>query len=182
MRLDSQLAFVPVGAPLSFSGGTGTLYTSNVIDLLGLGSGVNPSNFVIWGNSTVFGEDPGIGTNRPELMVAIGTAATTSNSATLNIQFQAAVDSGTPNFTPGTWNTVVETGYISAANLTANQVVARFPWLPEFPASTRPRFLRLGFQVLASTAFTAGTIAFAIPTFVRDDQANKYQTKNYTVA
>jgi hypothetical protein len=183
MRLDSQLSFVPLGAPLSLVGGAGiAIPSTNVIDMLGQGVGTAPSNLII-GNVAVFGTDMGIGTNRPELEVTIGTAATTGNSATLNVALQAAIDSGSGGgYLPGTWNTIVETGPIAAANLTANQTIARFPWLPVFPAGLRPRYLRLLFSPAAATNFTAGTINFALVTFVRDDQANRYAAKNFTVA
>ena len=113
-----------------------------------------------------------------------GTAAfVTGTSATLNVQFQYAIDTGAAgNYLPGSWLTAVETGAISAANLTASTVIARFPWLPAFPFSTRPRFLRLYFVIPSGDSFTTGVIASAIPTFVRDDQNNKYAAANYTVA
>ena len=44
----------------------------------------------------------------------------------------------------------------------------------------RPRFLRLLFTPVGT--FTAGTIASALVTFVRDDQFNKYAAKAYQVA
>jgi hypothetical protein len=185
MRIDSQLSFIPLGAPLSFvSASTGISFPStNILDLLGLGVGVNPTGLAIWGAATNFGADLGVGQFRTELEVAVGTAATTANSATLNIQFQGAPDPGAGgNWTPTTWTTYAETGAISAANLSANQVVARFPWLPAFPANARPRFLRLNFVTATSTNFTAGTIAFALVTIVRDDLQNKFIPKNYTVA
>ena len=57
------------------------------------------------------------------------------------------------------------------------------------PANLRPRFLRLLFSPQYGTPvetpngdFTAGTISSAIVTMVRDDQANKFQPKNFTVA
>ena len=182
MRLDSQLSFIPLGAPVSLVQGTGvSIPSTNIIDLLGQGVGTAPQNII--GNATVFGADVGIGTWRPELEVAIGTAATTGTSATLNVQYQAAVDPGVGgNYTPTTWVTLNETGAIAVANLTANAVIARFPFLPALPPNLRPRFLRLNFQVAASTSFTAGTIAFALVTLIRDDLAQRYQPKNFVVA
>lgn len=178
MRTDALLSFVPYGAPLSIVGGSGELFTSNVVDLLGAGVGVAPPNII--GNTTVFGEDPGIGTLRPEIAAVVGTAFATSDSATLNTMLQYAPDQGAAGgYQPGTWQTVAETGYLTAAQLTAQTYLARFPFLPAFPANANPRFLRLAFQVLASTAFTAGTIAYALVTTGRDDQANKYLPNNY---
>jgi hypothetical protein len=179
MLLDSSLSFVPLGSPLSLVAAAGVSIPSNVLDILGQGVGQAPAN--IFGTPTLYGGDVGIGHIRPELMVSIGVACTTSNSATLNAALQAAPDTGvTGNYQPGSWTTLVETGAIAAANLTAGQVIARFPFLPAFPANLRPRFLRLLFQVPAATNFTAGTIAYAVPTMTRDDIA--YGAKNFTVA
>ena len=181
MRLDSTLAFVALGSPLSIVAASGVAIPSQVIDMLGNGVGVAPTS--IFGTTTTWGADEGIGAFRPELMVAMGTAATTSNSATLNVQLQAAADQGAAgNYQPSTWYTLAETGTIAASSLTANAIIARLPWLPAFPINLRPRFLRLNFAVASATAFTAGTIAFAIPTFVRDDLNQKNQPKNYVVA
>jgi hypothetical protein len=186
MRSDALLAFVPLGSPLSLVGGAGVAIPSpNVIDLLGAGVGVAPPSII--GNAALFGTDMGIGGARPELEVAIGTAVTTGNSATLNVALQAAADQGAAgNYQPGTWQTIVETGGMAVANLTAGQVIARFPWLPVFPSTLRPRFLRLLFSPIKSDGtavnFTAGTIAFALVTTVRDDLANKQAAKNYSVA
>jgi hypothetical protein len=184
MRSDALLAFVPIGSPLSLVGGAGVAIPSpNIIDMLGLGVGVAPSSASIIGNATLFGTDMGVGGQRPELNVAIGTALTTSTSATLNVALQAAADQGAAgNYQPSTWNTLVETGYMAVGNLTAGAIVARFPWLPAFPANLRPRYLRLLFSPLAATSFTAGTIASALVTTVRDDMAQKFAAKNYTVA
>lgn len=184
MRSDALLAFVPLGSALSLVGGAGVAIPStNVIDLLGAGVGVAPSSSSIIGNAALFGTDMGVGGMRPELMVSIGTALATSNSATLNVALQAAADQGAAgNYQPSTWNTIVETGPMAVANLTANAIIARFPWLPSFPANLRPRFLRLLFSPAAATNFTAGTIASALVVPCRDDQANRFAAKNYTVA
>ena len=179
MEIDGTLQFVPYGAPLSLVLGAGVGVASNIIDLLGAGVGVAPPNII--GTRSVFGADLGIGRQKPQLLCTIGTAFATSNSATLNIQFQAAVDSGSGGgYLPGTWNTLVETGYMTAANLGAGKTVARFDYPPSFPFGTLPRFLRLFFQPLAATNFTAGTIAFAMPTTARDDV--NFGAKNFTAA
>lgn len=181
MRLDSQLNFVP--APLSCVGATGASFPSpNVIDLLGQGVGTAPQNII--GNAATFGEDIGVGGGsvEPELMCTVGTAFVTGGSATLNVQLQASADSGVGGgYQPASWVTLEETGAISAANLTANQVIARFDWPPNFPANLGARYLRLNFVTPSGQQFSAGTIAFAGFTLVRDDQSQKYATKNYTV-
>ena len=183
MILDGQLSFVPLGSVLSLVGAAGvSIPSTNVIDLLGAGVGVAPPNII--GNVSLFGADVGVGGHlRPEIMCAIGTACATSNSATLNAALQAAPDTGAAGgYIPTTWTTIAETGAIAAANLTAGQIIARFPFLPAFPAGLRPRFLRLYFQIPTSTSFTAGTIGAAVVTLVRDDLAQKFAAKNYTVA
>jgi hypothetical protein len=115
------------------------------------------------------------------LAVAIGIAPTTSNSATLEVALQAAADNGSNQ--PGTWQTIGTSGAQSVANLPANTVFCRLPWLPPFPANLRPRFLRLLFIVPSGTNFSAGTIAYAlvVPPGGRDDLFNKYVPKNYVV-
>ena len=178
MILDSLLSFVAPGTPLSLVGSAGVAIPSNVLDLLGVGSGNASSNII--GDASVFGEDTGIGGVKPQVQVNIGTACTTSTSATLNVAFQAAIDDGSN--APGTWETLIETGPIAVADLTAGAVLARFDFPPAFPPGLSPRFLRLLFQVPSGTDFTAGTVASAIVTKVRDDQANRYAARNYVVA
>jgi hypothetical protein len=183
MILDGQLSFIAPGSTLSLVGGPGVSIPSPLtLDLLGAGVGVAPPNII--GNVSTFGADIGIGGHlRPEIMCALGAACTTANGATLNTALQAAADPGAAgNYTPTSWTTVAETGPVAAANLTAGQILARFPFLPAFPANLRPRFLRLLFQIVAGTNFTAGTVSFATVTLVRDDLAQKFAAKNFSVA
>src|SRR4051812_9184543 len=148
MRVDALLSFVPIGAPLSLVGGAGVAIPSNVIDLLGAGVGVAPPSII--GNASLFGTDMGIGQFRPEINAIIGTALATANAATLNTALQAAADTGSAGgYLPGAYQTLVETGPLTAAQLAANTVFARFPFLPVFPATLRPRFLRLLFSPAA---------------------------------
>jgi hypothetical protein len=184
MITDALLNFLGLGANQSMVGAAGTsIQIGNVIDLLGLGVGVPPTNVNI-GNVTNYGaaDAMGVGANRPELNISVGTAFVTANAATLEVVLQAAADSGTPTYQPGAWNDLGTSGLITAANLTANQVIARLPWLPPFPPGLRPRFLRLLGRIPSATNFTAGTIASALVTLVRDDQFNKYAAKNFTVS
>lgn len=186
MISDALLSFVPLGGSLSLVAGAGVNIASpNVIDLLGLGVGVAPSDR-IWGTPSVFGapDAMGVGGDRPELNVSVGTAPTAgAGTPTLNVALQGAIDTGAGgNYQPGTWNTFAESGAIAIANLTANTVIFRCPWLPPFPANLRPRFLRLLFQIPSATNFATGTIASALVVPVRDDQFNKYAAKNYSVA
>ena len=182
MRLDASLAFVPVGSPLSLVGGLGVSFASpNTIDLLGTGVGTAPT--AIFGQSTVYGaaDAMGVGEKRVEMAVATGTAFATGDSATLNIQLQGAEDTAV-TYQPGTWQTFGESGTMTAAQLTVNTVIFRFPWLPPFPFNFRPRYLRLYFVIPASTQFTTGTIAYALPSLGRDDYAVANTPKNYVVA
>lgn len=180
MFSDALLSFVPLGAPLSIVAGAGVSVRSTVIDLLGAGVGVAPPSII--GNATLFGTDMGIGGLRPELLINVGTAFVTANASTLNVALQAAPDTGSGgNYQPGTWQTLGESGALTAAQLTANQTIFRSPWLPVFPPNLRPRYLSLYFQVPSGLNFTAGTIANALNVTVRDDLANKQAAANYTV-
>lgn len=178
MRVDASLAFIPIGGNLSMVGGTGATFQSNTIDLLGSGVGTAPQNII--GTASVFGTDFGIGAIKIQLQVAVGTAFTTGGTCTLNVQMQGAPDNGA--YQPGTWQTFVETGTMTAAQLAANTVIARFDWPPAFPANEKPRFMRLNFVTPSGQQFSAGTIAYAVPVDVRDDYGAKYAYKNFTVS
>jgi hypothetical protein len=177
MILDAQLSFVPIGGNLAVT--SAAIAGPNVIDLLGQGVGTAPAS--IFGNVTLFGapDAMGVGGPRPELNVVLG-GSNWAGGTSLNVALQGAKDLGTPTYLPDTWNTFAETGLILTANLLANTVVARFPWLPPFPANLRPRYLRLLFTPAGT--FTTGAIASATVTLVRDDQFNKYAANNYKVA
>lgn len=181
MILDSQLNFVPIGGNLSLIAAAGVdIPSTNVIDLLGTGVGTPPAAII--GNASTFGMDPGIGGERVELNCVIGTALVSAGGGTVNTKLQYAADLGSGgNYQPDTWQTVAETGPKTAAELAAQTVFARFPWLPAAPANLRPRFVRLLFSV-ETAAVTAGTVAAALVTPTRDDQANKNATNNYKTA
>lgn len=172
MITDSLVNFIPIGTNLPI---LGAAVRSNVYDILGSGPGTPPANII--GNRTIFSSDLGIGGKRAQLEVLLGAAFV--SGASLNVAFQAAPDLGTPTFQPGAWTTLVETGAILTANLTAAQVLARFDWPPAFPAGLSARYLSLLFTPVG--VFTAGTINGAPVTMVRDDQANKFATKNFNV-
>lgn len=188
MRTDAQWTFVPAGAPFSLVGAAGANLPTNPLDMLGLGVGVAPTPGLIIGNVTLWGADFGIASGKmgtPKLQVSIGTGLVTATAATLNLALQFAPDNGAagvPPYNPGAWQTVVETGALTAAQLPAGTVLARFDWPPVFPQTLRPRFARLLAQVPAATDFTAGTINFAGVVFDRDDQANKQAARNYSVS
>lgn len=181
MRLDSTLQFVPL-AGLSLVGGAGVSIPSNVIDLLGSGPGTPPANII--GNVSLFGADMGVGGGFGRLLLQVVTgplAFTTGTAATLNVQFQLAPDTAT-TYVPGTWQTVQESGIITAAQLLASTVIARMDWPPVFPATLRPRYARLNFSIPSATDFTVGSIGFAGVVPMRDDQANKQAANNFVVA
>jgi hypothetical protein len=185
MLLDALLNFVQPGSPLSLVAGAGVAIPStNIIDLLGLGSGQAPSERIIGlPASGFFGEDAGIGGVKPQVQVNIGTALTAVASSTMNIAFQGAPDTGAAGgYLPGTWQTFVETGPLTAAQLAANAICARFDFPPAFPVSARPRFLRLLFSPSSGGSFSAGTVSSAIVTMVRDDYAIKYAPANFSVS
>lgn len=190
MLLDALVNFVPIGSPLSIVGGAGISFGSNVYDILGLGVGVAPSERIIGlPSSGVFGEDTGIGAIKPQVQVNLGVIPTANAGApTLNVAFQGAPDLGAGGgYQPGAWQTLVETGPLTVAQLAAaasatlGYPIARFDFPPAFPPGLDPRYLRLLFQLAAGTSFAAGTIASAIVTMVRDDLAIKYQPRNFSV-
>lgn len=180
MILDALVSFVPVGSPLSIVAAAGVAVASGVYDEIGAGPGTPPQNII--GTRTLFGADLGVG-EKPLIDVAVGTTFVTANAATLNVQFQGAPDTGLAGgYQPGAWTTLVETGPLPAAQLTAQAIIARLAFAMAVPPSALPRFLRLNFAVAAATNFTAGTIAFAVVTMVRDDWTMKYAAKNFVVA
>lgn len=179
MIFDSLLTFVPIQAPLSLVGAIGLTFPSQVIDFLGSGVGTAPQNII--GNRTLPGQDSGISAQPMLINAPIGTTFTTADGATLNMAFQGAPDTGAAGgYQPGAWVTFDETGYQPVAGLTAGQVL-RLTWPVAWPASGVPRFVRLLFSPLATTQFTAGTIASALVVSGRDDYAVKYAANNYTV-
>lgn len=181
MISDALVAFVPIGSPLSLIGAAGAAIPSGVIDLLGQGVGTAPQNII--GTRSTFGTDMGIGDRRPEINVAIGTAIIAASSSTLKIALQAAADQGAGGaYQPSTWTDIVSEDGITAANLVAGAVPFRVPFLPTFPPGLMPRYLRLLFSISSLGAFSAGSVASATVTRNRDDQANKYSAKNFTVA
>lgn len=184
--LDALLSFVPVGSSLSLVGAPGvSIPSTQIIDLLGLGVGVAPSERIIGlPASGVFGEDSGIGGVKPQVQVNTGAGFTANVGApTLNVQFQGAADTGAAgNYQPGAWQTLVETGPLTVAQLVALSKLARFDFPPAYPESFRPRYLRLLFAIAAGTSFGAGTIGSAFVTMVRDDWASKYTPSNFSVS
>lgn len=182
MLIDSLLAFVPYGAPLSLVAAAGVdIPSTNTIDLLGSGVGTAVNNIV--GIATVPGQADGMGVGnvRPEMVVAIGTAlANDTGTPLLTVEFQGAPDNGSNN--PGTWQSYWRSPAITAAQGTAGRIIARLPWPPPFLENARPRFLRLNFEIPAGTNFLTGTIAYALVTQARDDNYQMQQPRNFRVS
>ena len=194
MYLDALVNFgATIGSPFSLVLANGVYALPTVIDLFGNGVGNAPTSIYGRTSNAGPGADMGIDIMRPELFVQIGTAAVTGTSAQLNVQLQAAADTGLAgNYQPGTWQVLGESGYLTAAQLAVtgayNGVIFRSPWLPAFPQNLNPRFVRLavlvGTQAAgtgAAVSFTAGTINWAGVTQGRDDYASKFTPKNYSV-
>src|SRR5579863_8182505 len=94
MQLDALLNFVqPNAMPVSLVGAAGaSISIGGVIDLLGSGVGTAPQGII--GNTTLWGDDPGIGRVKPDIQITIGTAVATGNGATTAFALQYAADTG----------------------------------------------------------------------------------------
>jgi hypothetical protein len=189
MITDQLINFVPIGSPLSLVGGAGVAIRSGIVDLLGVGVGVAPPNII--GNTAIFGQADamGVGNQRPELNVTIGTALAGAAGLTLKAALQAAPDLGSGgNYQPGAWVDLGSQDGITIAQGAANTVIMRLPWLPPFPKTLRPRFLSLLFSPVSSGGavpsgnFTGGTISSALVVMSRDDWSVGNAARNYTVA
>lgn len=157
MILDNQLLFSNLQSLITAATGTPS---TTVIDLTG-GVAMNI------GLMTRFGEDLGTGPglSAPRVVAFVGTAFTTTNSATLMTQFQGSTDSTT-------WTTYMETPAYAAAALVAGFKIADFAW-PVVPQGVAlPRYVRLNYVLPGSTSFTAGTIFASVS--LATDQQNYY--------
>lgn len=175
MITDQLVSFFPPGTNQAI---TSTAVNSNVVDVFGLGAGITgAAGNIITGTATTIGFDPDVGMVVPEIICAVGTAFTTSDSSTLTVAFQGAQDNAG---SPGTYQTYMQTAAITAAQLTAGAFFARMKWPSEFPDGHNPRFFRLVFT--PSATFTAGTVAYALVTMGPWQNFSKYAARNYTVA
>jgi hypothetical protein len=181
LRTDALNTFIPLNGALSLVGGSGAGFPSNTIDMLGQGVGQAPGNII--GTAPVWGADYGIGSDLLLLDIVVGAALVTATAATLSVIFQGAVDTGAAGgYMPGPWINFDTKGPYTAAQAPANTRLARTTWPPSFPENTTPpRYVRLLFQVSAGASFTAGTISYALATWARDDQANRFAARNYRV-
>jgi hypothetical protein len=103
------------------------------------------------GNATRFGADLGVfeGLDKVKIVVGISTTFTTSNGATLNIQFQGSTDSVT-------WTTYIESGVLAASVLTVGSSWV-FDWPRKALGAAMPKYVRLYYTV-GTGAFTAGAV------------------------
>ncbi len=177
MILDSTLQF---SSQQNISSATTITTSTTVIDLAGVGSG-NALN-ATFGTAKVFGQDLGVGGGMADLVLAaiVGTQFASTNTATLTIALQGAIDNGSNS--PGTWVTYQQSGALSVSNLASNTMVFRCNLADAVPFGTLPRFLRMQFSNPASTNWTTGSISYAGVLTNRDDYSARYYPSGFTVA
>jgi len=165
MILDAAVSQLSVNQAI-----TATATSTGVYDTAGLGVGQPVTN--LFGiQSANFGDDLGGGgpnASAPQLGVFINTAFTAGGAATLTVQLQAAVDTNNTG-TPGTWDTIMQSGAIPVANLVgdATRPVCSFTVPDRFPGQSFPRFYRLNY-VVATGPFTAGNLSAGFLTGIDD--------------
>jgi len=156
---------------------TVTAASASIYDVTGAGSGNAPNMIggVTSSGNALIGFDIGAGDGIaiPEVYWNVGTTFTAGGAATLTIALQAAVDNGSN--APGTWVTIVQTGAIPVANLTAG-TSGQFQ-VPEISpdmgfGEVMPRFYRLNYTV-ATGPFTAGALTSNL--VLNPSQATKIQ-------
>lgn len=116
-------------------------------------------------------EDLGIGTPGLKFAIYVGTAFTTTNAATLTVQFQGSTDNST-------FTTYLETNAIAVAALVAN---AKIPlnWGHRNTGAALGRYVRLNY-VVGTGVFSAGTLS-ALAVIDRDDWSEGLYPNGYTV-
>jgi hypothetical protein len=85
-----------------------------------------------------------------QVIASVNTAFVTTNSGTLQVQFQGSTDSST-------WTTYAETPAVAAANLAATRQLAGFDVPRPVSGAALPRYYRLNYVVGTGT-FTAGKV------------------------
>lgn len=147
--------------------------SSTVIDLTG-------GQTLIIGNASAFGAEMGVGDGPalPKVGVYCTQSLTTTNSATLSIQFQGnAVASSAAD---GNWITYIEVPDLAAANLLVSTAIAKFDYPVRRVAATMPRYIRLNY-VPATGQFSTGS-ASAYIMLQREDYEAKFYPSGFTVA
>lgn len=152
---------------------TVTAVSTGVYDVAGLGVNVAATNITGLANgaAAAMGEDIGGGgpssASPPQLGVFVNTAFTAAGAATMQIQLQAAVDSG--GGVPGTWDTIDESDTLAVALLTpANNPIVSFTVPKRYPGQGFPRFYRINF-VIATGPMTAGALSAYLMTGIDDN-------------
>lgn len=140
MQLDANLSFNTASQFV-----TATAASTNVID-----QGVAQDLGIADENGAV-----------PKLLILVGQAFTSTNSATINIQFQGSTDNS--NFT-----TYAESGTIATGSLTANAKVFPISVPHRSPGAALPRYYRLNYVV--ANNITTGSFSYAGIVLGRDDQ------------
>lgn len=172
--LDNNLVFSD-GQSLITNATTRSTYVIDLIEGKNSGSTYNTTPNLKWSvNQTYFGEDLGVGkASTPRVVGSIGTAATTTNSATLNVALQGGPDPGTGTVADIVFTTYIETGAMAASLLTANTRVFAFDLPRRRVAATMPRFYALSYILPAAVDFAAGTMKAYI--LLDDDQMASLQ-------
>jgi hypothetical protein len=170
MILDGLLTFtgtsngatggITSGAQTDFPAIAGTTAASNIIDL-GVTGGI-PASAVNGGGA----RDIGTGDDPSLKLSAIVTAAY-NNITSLGLLLQGAPDAGSN--TPGAWTTMwASPSVVLLANLVAGAQIANIDVPRPVPGQPLPRYLRLEFVVVGTTATTGGVEAQIV--IDRDDQ------------
>lgn len=145
---------------------TASASSTTVIDLTG-------AQTMEIGNGSAFGADMGVGDGPalPKIGIYCTEALTTTNSATLNIQFQGnAVASSAAD---GNWITYIETGPLAASSFVVSTKVAGFDY-PIVPAGVDfPRWIRLNYS-LGTGQFSTGALSAYIMLQREDWTAGQY--------
>lgn len=150
---------------------TVTAPSTGTYDTAGLGLGQPVTNR--FGTATEFGEDLGGGgpnASAPQLGVWVTAAFAAAGAGTLQVQLQAAVDTGPNLGVPGTWDTIMESDTFALAALVASspqRPLCSFTVPDRYPGQNFPRFYRLNF-VVATGPMTAGAINAAFLTGIDD--------------
>lgn len=169
MILDGLLTFTGTsnGSSASISTGpqvdsptvAGTTVASNIIDL-GVISGI-PATAVNGGGA----RDIGTGDD-PSLKLSAIIVAAFNNITSLGLVLQGAPDAGSN--TPGSWTTMWTGPVVLLAALTAGAQLANIDVPRPIPGQPLPRYLRLQYVIVGTTATLGGVEAQIV--IDRDDQ------------
>jgi len=139
----------------------------------------------VWGTASVFGEDIGIGAGVGNPKIVANVIQAFNNLTTLQIQLQAAPDTGgsTNTISGLTFHTMMQTDALPLALLTANTLILSEYWPRRRVGDALPRFIRLNYVVVGTVPST-GTITADVSVGGVDDATNTLQQypANFTVA